>query len=250
MPVLALVLTVLLQLQQMELPQPVGHVNDFANVLSPEAEAVMASIAQDVRDKSRGEIVIVTLTDLKGRAPVDVAREIGRQWKVGATGGPGDRARNTGVIILLVPKETSPDGRGYSQIGTGTGSEGFITDATAGRIQDEALPLLRGRDYSSAAVLMTWRVAERFAREFGFQLDSTLSRQMPAQGPARSPNVRIPPFLIFLAIFFVLSLLSGGRRGRRRGCGGGGCLPIFIPFPMGGGGYHRGGFGGGMGENQ
>ena len=50
---------------------------------------------------ARGEIVVVTLPDLGGRPPEDVARQIGRQWRVGASGtGPGDRARNAGVIIL------------------------------------------------------------------------------------------------------------------------------------------------------
>src|SRR6185295_20123817 len=123
----------------------------------------MERVIQDVRTKSGGEIVVVTLPDLKGRAPSDVALQIGRQWKVGASGGPGDRARNAGVIILLVPKETSPDGKGYIQIGTGTGAEGFLTDATTGAIQDEALPLLSQRDYGSALELITTRVAQRYA---------------------------------------------------------------------------------------
>ena len=85
-----------------------------------------------MRAKSGGEIVVVTLADIGDRAPSDVALQIGRQWKVGKKAAPGDPARNTGVIILVVPKETSSDGRGHVTIATGTGAEGFITDGRRG----------------------------------------------------------------------------------------------------------------------
>jgi hypothetical protein len=167
------------QLGQIQVPQPVGYVNDFARVIDAGAAARIESIIQQVRERSGGEIVVVTLSDLRGREPSDVAREIGRQWKVGQQGGPGDRARNTGVIILVVPKETSPDGRGHTRIEVGTGAEGFLTDAQTGRMQDAALPYLRERDYASGILLMTSRVAERFATEFGFQLDSNAIIRAP-----------------------------------------------------------------------
>src|SRR5262245_2232313 len=100
-----LILALAAQLGQIQVPTPVGFVNDFANVISPQTSARLDRIVQNVREKSGGEIVVVTLPDLNGRDPADVAREIGRQWRVGAAGGPGERARNAGVIILLVPKE-------------------------------------------------------------------------------------------------------------------------------------------------
>src|SRR5688572_1308906 len=109
-PIAALIFPFALQIQ---VPQPTGLVNDFANVLNAESVDLMTRIAEAVRTKSRGEITIVTLADLDGRDPADVAREIGRQWKVGKTGDAGDATRNAGAVILLVPKETSSDGRGH-----------------------------------------------------------------------------------------------------------------------------------------
>src|ERR1043166_8330238 len=135
-------------LQGIQLPSPQGYVNDFAHVIQPANVQRISAIVDDVRAKSGGEIVVVTLPDLGTRDVADVAREIGRQWKVGAAGKPGDRARNTGVIILVVPKESSKEGRGHLRIETGRGAEGFITDATSGAIQDEALPLFRAGDRS------------------------------------------------------------------------------------------------------
>ena len=239
-----LFITVALAVQlgsELQLPAPTGYVNDFAGIISPEAKARMAGIIADVKAKSGGEIVVVTMTDLRGRAASDVARDIGRQWRVGASGGPGDRARNTGVIVLLVPKETSPDGRGHAFIAPGTGAEGFITDATSGAMIDEALPFLRAANYSAALELMTGLVAERFAREFQFQLDSMRSVSPPPQRSRRPSSSGIPPFFWVLLAIIIISSMRGGRRRRRSGC-----IPIFIPMGGGGrGGWGGGGFGGG-----
>src|SRR5881409_1470068 len=86
-----MLLPLLLTLQALQLPAPVGYVNDFAGVLDDDSKSRMQAIIDQVKQKSGGEIVVVTLKDLGGRASIDVARDIGRQWKVGATGGPGDR---------------------------------------------------------------------------------------------------------------------------------------------------------------
>ena len=94
-----------------QIPPPRGMVNDFANALPEASIARMERVVQDVRAKSSGEIAIVTLSDLGGRDPSDIALRIGREWKVGNMAAIGDRSRNAGVVILLVPKETSSDGR-------------------------------------------------------------------------------------------------------------------------------------------
>jgi uncharacterized protein len=223
-----------------QIPPPRGLVNDFANVIQPAAAARMERIAQDVRDKSKGEIAIVTMADLAGRDPSEVALRIGREWKVGNMAPIGDRSRNAGAVILLVPKETSSDGHGYCRIETGQGTEGFITDAMTGDICREATPAFQARDYSAGLELVTLRVAQRYAQEFGFTLDTsfaapvvrTTRREAPSEGGG------INPFVLLIILFIVLSLLGGGRRR--------GCMPIFIPFGgFGGGGW--GGRGGGWG---
>ena len=220
-----------------QIPPPRGLVNDFANVLPAASAAQIERIAQDVRDKSQGEITVVTLTDLEGRDPIDVALRIGREWKVGAMAPIGDRTRNAGAVILIVPKETASDGRGRCRIATGQGTEGFITDATTGDICREATPLFAQRNYGAATELVTLRVAQRFAQEFGFVLDTALRapEYVPQRRPVERESGGINPIVLLIILFIVLSML-GGRRRR-------GCLPIFIP--MGGGGWGGGGFGGG-----
>jgi uncharacterized protein len=234
-----------------QIPPPRGLVNDFANVLSPESSARMERIAQDVRDKSKGEIAVVTLPDLQGRPVEEVSLRIGREWKVGNLAEIGNASRNAGVVILIVPKETSSDG-GHCRIEVGQGAEGFITDATTGEICREATEYFKQRDYSSGTELVTLRVAQRFAQEFNFPLDSSgvaapVATPRPVHERRRSGGGINPVFLLIL-FFFLLSMFGG----RRRGCGGGGCMPIFLPFGGfggggGGGGWGGGGFGGGGG---
>jgi uncharacterized protein len=233
-----------------QIPPPRGLVNDFANVIQPAAAARMERIAQDVRDKSKGEMAIVTLPDLGGRDISEITLRIGREWKVGNMAPIGDRSRNAGVVILLVPKETSSDGHGHCRIETGQGTEGFITDATSGDICREATPLFAARNYSAGLTLITTRVAQRYAQEFGFTLDTSLAAPMaptPVQRPEGSRGGGgLSPIAYLVILFIILSLLGG--RGR------GGCLPFLLGTMVGGGfrggrggGWGGGGFGGGGG---
>ena len=226
--------------QDPQIPAPNGYVNDFAGVIGAEHLARIERIVNDVRAKSGGEIAVVTLADIGDRAVGDVALQIGRQWKVGAAGEIGDRKRNTGLIILLVPKETSSDGRGHISLTTGNGVEGFITDSHAGDIRREATPLLVAMDYGAAIELMTLRVAEAYAGEFGFALDSTFAAPRAPPVRQRMPG-GFPPKLYLIAFILLIMILSRGR-------GGNGCLWFLLGQALGGrrgGGWGGGGFGGG-----
>lgn len=232
-------------------PPPRGYGTNTAEVVVDAAQAIPPSsvdqinrIAFDVHQKSRGEIAVVTLPDIGLRAPVDVALAIGRAWGVGANTAIGQQTRNAGVVILLVPKETSSTGRGECFITTGQGTEGFITDAEAASWCREAIPLFQQQQYGPALELLTARVAGEFAREFGFTLDSTSRAPTVPEPDVQRSRGRstggLSPFAIF--VLFIVAYMILSSFGRRRGCSG--CIPIPIVLPTGGG-YHRGGWGGG-----
>jgi len=223
------------------LPAPVGYVNDFANVLPPETEARLDDLARRLNASTRGDLVIVTLPDLNGRPVEEVSLRLGREWKIGSDVAIGDQARNAGVVILIVPKETSSEGRGSCRIETGQGAEGFITDATAGAICRAAIPSFQRQDYAGAIEGIALDVADRYAANFNVTLDG-------APRPARRQRNQggVPSFMILLAIVAAISVLSSLRGGRRKGCVG--CIPIPVGPPMGGGwSSGGGGFGGGGG---
>jgi uncharacterized protein len=233
-----------------QIPAPTGLVNDFAHVLTPDAIAHMEQIAQDVRTKSPGEIAVVTMADIGTRDPQEYSLQIGRQWGVGKPGKPGDPNRNGGVVILLVPKETSKDGRGHCFVSTASGAEGFLNDAKLGDFCREATPSFRAGDYSSGLELVTLRTAQEFAKAYNFTLDTALTAP-PVLAP---PNIRYPssggggisPFALLVIFIIVVVVLSSLRRRGRGGCGcGPGCIPFPIVIPTGG--FGRGGWGGGGG---
>lgn len=248
---------------QVQVPAPTGYVNDFAGIIDPPIQQQMLAVIDEVRQKSRGEIVVVTLRDLGGRESIDVARDIGREWKVGAMGGPGDAARNAGVIVLMKPGARPGDGQADLAIATGRGAEGFLTDALSGQIrramQERAVQAGR---YDAGLLLGAQLIAQAYAREFGFELSGASAP--PPQAVSRRPPaiMGLLPLLVMLFFFYLLArgsrrrrprgFLSGllwalfwsgaGRRGGGWGRGGG-----WSGGGWGGGGGGFGGFGGGGG---
>lgn len=237
-----------LHAQPAPLPAPVGYVNDFANVIAPDARQRLEALAERVRAATGGDVVVVTLPSLQGRPVEEVALRLGREWKVGGQGAIGEQARNAGVVILVVPKETADDGRGRCRIEVGQGAEGFITDATAGTLCREQVPLFQAREYGAAVEGLAEAVAGLYASAFGVSLEGARAPQPSGPPGRRGGDGGFPWVLAIVLVLFVLSSL-GGRR--RSGCVG--CLPIPIPGPpmhrggwhVGGGGF--GGFGGGGG---
>ena len=212
------------------LPAPVGYINDFADVIPAEAESRIQAIIDEVRAKSGGEIVVVTLPSLEGRTRDDVALEIGREWRIGAEGEAGDRGRNTGLVVLVVPKETAPSGRGELKIELGDNTNTFITAAETGRIRDTyMIPAFREGDYGTGITAGVAALAMEYAESFGFEL--TGDYQLPeARGEEEGGS-----WFVWIIVLFVLFSFMGRRRRRSS-------FPIFLPIPMGGG--RRGGFGG------
>jgi len=231
-------------------PAPRGYgtntaevVVDAANVLLPSTVDQINRIAFDVHQKSGGEIAVVTLPDIGQRAPVDIALAIGRAWGVGANAAIGQRTRNAGAVILLVPKESNSTGRGECFISTGQGTEGFITDSEGASLCRAVIPLFQQRQYGPALTYLTASVGQEFAREFGFTLDSSSAapaRVQPEPPQSRGRGGGLSPFAIF--VLFIVAYFILSSFGRRRG----GCIPLPIILP-GGGGYRRSGWGGGFG---
>lgn len=233
-----------LLLAQVAIPAPQGYVNDFAGVLDAASVAHLEGVIGEVRQKTKGEIAVVTLASIGDRAASDVALQIGREWGVGAQGAAGDPARNLGVVVLLVPLQDHRAGTGQFFIATGRGAEGFLPDARVGRIADAAVPYLAREEYGPGLVAAVDLLALAFAQEFGVTLEGARP-QTPETAPG--DQIQIPRlWIVILIVFLVIItrgrilmlplLLSGGRSGR--GWGGGG---------WGGGRGGFGGFGGGGG---
>jgi len=254
-----MLVTLCCALLQIAVPPPSGYVNDFAGVLDATSVAHMTAVITELREKTRGEIAVVTLADIADRPAADVALQIGRQWGVGAKGEAGDPAKNLGVVVLLVPLKNHRPGTGQVFIAAGRGAEGFLPDARVGRIRDAMTPYLAREEYGAGLARGVDLIAGAFAQEFAVTLTG-VPELPPGDGSQPLP---IPLGWIVVAVVLLIVLSRGrilllplwfagwgrggggwsGGRGGGWGGGGGGFGGGFGGFG-GGGGFSGGGAGG------
>jgi len=120
----------------LEFPAPVGFVNDFANILSPETKQSLEQQLAQLEKDSSIEIAVVTVGSLEGTTVEDYAVRLFEEWKI------GKKNKDNGVLFLVAPNERQV------KIEVGYGLEPVLTDAQAGRILDNfVLPEFKKGDY-------------------------------------------------------------------------------------------------------
>jgi uncharacterized membrane protein YgcG len=103
---------------------PKMHLMDMAQVV--ENPSVVNAALQKIKERDTLNLVAVTLPTIGQYDIADVAREIGRRWKIAQeTGSVGLPIRHTGGVILLVMDTHK------CRVETATGSEGYMTDNAA-----------------------------------------------------------------------------------------------------------------------
>lgn len=132
-------------------PPSDGFVVDVTNLLDASALDRLNARILAVQKRTGGDVGVVLLRDLEGRAPADMGVSIYRWWGVGRVDSIGSSRRDLGALLLIVPKEVAPSGRGECWITTGRGAEGELHDADAGEIcRKLVIPHLRELRYEDA----------------------------------------------------------------------------------------------------
>lgn len=131
-------------------PTPASFISDRRNVLKPDGHAALDAKIRAVQAAGLGDIAVAIVPSVGDYSANQVGVEIYRTWRVGRVDSIGSARRNLGVLILIVPKEISPNNKGDCWITVGTGAEAYITDATAGTIcRDAIIPHLRKLDHAA-----------------------------------------------------------------------------------------------------
>lgn len=229
-----LCLTAMAQVPQR--PDPPRLVNDLADLLVNDAvlEDTLANFAR----QTSNQIAVVTMSDLGGYTPQEMAYKIGQEW------GVGDKRFNNGVVLLIKPKTSTSSGQVF--IATGYGVEGALPDAICRRIiERELIPAFRESNYEGAV----WNALRVMMPILKGEYDIEEYVQDDEPGLA---DTLISLLFLALIIYFIYRFInednsnSNGRGGHRTGTWGGPI--IFTPGSFGGGGFGRGGsFGGGFG---
>src|SRR6201994_8432 len=139
--------------------QPTGYVNDFAGVIDASSAEAIRQICQQVDQKAKAQIAIVTVHSLDGSDIESYTADLYKQW------GIGPKSSNRGVLILL----SIDDHR--RRIEVGYGLEPILPDGKVGGYGREAVPFLKQNQYGPAVLLMTQRVAGVIAADAGITLE-------------------------------------------------------------------------------
>ena len=214
-------------------PQPTEafFVNDFADVLSQETEQMILQKGAALAEKTKAQVVVLTVNSLNNEPIEQYALNLGREW------GIGDEEDNTGVLLLLAVEERE------TRIEVGYGLEGRLPDSKAGRFLDTyAIPYFR-EDNFDAGVRETYAaLVNEVYVEFGLEEEADVGYVPIDEQVTQEPQAEEDPlssvFAIVVLMVFVFGFGGLSAYGRRRG------WPIFLM--MGNNHHHRGGgFGGG-----
>ena len=222
-----------------EVPKFQTSVYDYANVLSASEKQQLEEKLIHFSDSTSTQIVIITVTDLKGEDVGVVATNWGHKW------GIGQKNEDNGLIILV-----SKDDRDIS-IRPGYGLEQYISAGIAGEIiRNVIIPEFKAGSYYNGLNAGTDAIFEVIKGTY----KGTRKQNNKGSG--------IPVF-IFIFFIIVLVILISKNKGNGNGTGGFGgpsLMDVIILSSLGrgngggsfgsgssGGGFGGGGFGGGFG---
>ena len=162
------------------LPQPVGYVNDFADVIPADVEVHFEDALRLFEEETTVELVVVTIPDLGGGAIEDYAVHLFSDWGIGKKG------VDNGILLVMALAERTV------RIEVGYGMEPYLTDGQAGRIMDaEIFPDLTEDNYSLGLLKGAKAIAQTI-KDSDYEPGSVRARRpiedlpLPFQGGAKS----------------------------------------------------------------
>lgn len=219
---------------------PDQWVTDTANFLSPEAVRTLNARLSEYQ-QATGHQLIVYIAPTTGDTPIeDWAVRAFAKWKVGRKG------LDDGLALFIMPQDRK------IRIEVGYGLEPVIPDAIASRVINEVMaPRIQAGRRDEAVTAAIDSLTGVIGKQSGAPPPETQPPQSTQVSGLQSIIYGIIGVLILgllithpsLALYFLASILSGGR-GSGRGGGGG--------FGWGGGGgfgWGDGGFSGGGGRS-
>jgi len=212
---------------QNQFPKPVGHVNDFANVIPAATERKIAAICLEVKQKTGAEIAVTAVETVGNEYYTEYANKLFKAWGIGGQG------KDNGVLFFTTIKE-----RGV-RIEVGYGLEGILPDGRVGAILDDyVVPYFRRGDYGRGSLEGTKALAQVIAKDAGVEITGAVPVRIKRTNVRRKTKGSWFFKLLMIALF--LLLFRGGR---------GGLLPLLLLGSLAGrgryGGFGGGGFGGG-----
>ena len=223
-------------------PSQREYIVDTAGIVSAEDRAQIEKIGEELREKTKAEIVVVTVATLGDADIESYANKLFRSW------GIGDANQSNGVLLLI-----AKDDRKF-RIEVGYGLEGEITDGRAGEILDKMKPYFRDEKYSEGVLNAYQKLAAYAYHAAGVTPGADVSETLEdASTHEEEPSILMNVLIFFLAIvgMIVLAVILNwllGILNQALGPGGGSSSGGYGGGYSGGssgGSSSRGGYGGG-----
>jgi uncharacterized protein len=203
-----------------------GFVTDTADLFTPQEEAQLTAIAQEIYDSNAAQYAIVTTPSLNGQDIESYSIQL-------AQGQLGDTAKDNGLLLVIAPNE-----RLY-RFEVGSGLEGTLNDARVGRIgRTYLVPAFRQTQYGPGTI-----AASDALRQI------LVTNTEPQAMQAKRFDARLW-FGIFALLVFMILVFAGGKQQRKKKekedeFWSAALAAAYLFGGRGGGGGDGGGFGGG-----
>ena len=201
----------------LEVPALKGRVNDYADMISPEAESLLEERLKSFEMSDSTQVVILTVNSLEGDALEDFTIRVAEKWKIGQT------KKDNGVILFASKNDRR------MRIEVGRGLEGVLTDLLSGRILDNVIrPKFKAGDFDGGFLDGIGSIIEACRGEF--------KNDTP---PGSSPDNESPigKYLIFILALLYFAVIIVSRFSKILSGGiGAVSLPALVFFgfaPMG-----------------
>jgi uncharacterized protein len=181
----------------LDVPKLSGRVNDYGNMISPQARATLEMELAALERADSTQVVVLTVPSLEGDVIEEFSIRVGDAWKIGQKG------KDNGVIFIVSKADRK------MRIEVGRGLQGVLTDLLAGRIIDTVIkPRFKQNQFDEGFLEGSRAIIAATRGEF-----KPTPRPTPYVSPSRYFEV------ILVAVFLVLPFL---RRINR-----------FLPVPAG-----------------
>jgi len=199
-----------LPLKALDLPALKGHVNDYADIISPAVKEKIESRLESIDESDSTQIVVVTINSLEGTPIEDFGIQLAEKWKIG-------QVRKDNGVLFIVSKTDK-----QMRIEVGRGLEGVLTDLRAGRIIDNVVrPRFQSGDYDAGFLDGTEAIIAACRGEFKNDTPKT----------SKGNGIGTPFILIIIGIYIAIVVLSNISRALAS-VAGGVALPLLVTFGL------------------
>jgi uncharacterized protein len=199
---------------------------DAANVIPDDQERALVQKLEQLQQRTKNQLVVVTVPSLEDRPVEDYANALFRRWGVGLLDA------NNGALLLVAPGERKV------RVEVGYGLEPVVTDAfSSGVIQDAILPRFRAGDLPGGVEAGVDRLVQQLSlpeQEARARADAAAQafdrthRRRTGGGGGGVPAGAIFWLVVFLVVILPLLRRSAGRGTRYRAQSDGGMGSVIL----------------------